>query len=87
MTMTSISSEIAKLKCERDNFKLMYRNLLAHVDSLNTRLETEITINDQYRAWFNNHKHIITSRPEPITSKDTMYADSSLSTVEQFTDT
>ena len=46
------STEVGKLRQERDEFKDMYRRACAEIDSLDRRLNIEIEINDQYRKFF-----------------------------------
>lgn len=68
------SSEYHRVCTERDRYRQMLREAELHIVSLDRRLQQELEITDQYRAWFTNHEYVTTPRPEPITDKSTMYA-------------
>lgn len=68
-----LQERISKLKAELIEYKILHANAISHANSLEDKCAILEKNNDQYIAWFNNHKYLITPRPEPITGPETLY--------------
>ncbi len=55
--MESISSELAQVRKERDEYKEMYLRMATECASYERRLEQEMLISDKYRTWFARNAH------------------------------
>lgn len=68
-----LQERISKLKAELLEYKLLHAQAMSHAYSLEDKCTILEQNNAQYLAWFNNHKYLITPRPEPITGPETLY--------------
>lgn len=68
-----LEEKISKLKAELLEYKILHAQAMSHAYSLEDKCAILEQNNAQYMAWFKNHEHIITPRPEPITGPETMY--------------
>lgn len=68
-----LQDRIKLLEKELVEYKLLHISAISHANSLEDMVITLTENNAQYMAWFNNHKYLVTPRPEPITGPETLY--------------
>ena len=68
-----LQERLVKLNRELVEYKILHIQAMSHAYSLEDKCAALEQSNDQYMAWFNNHRHLITPRPEPITGPETLY--------------
>lgn len=68
-----LQERLVKLNRELVEYKILHAQAMSHANSLEDKCAALEQSNDQYMAWFNNHKYLITPRPEPITGPETLY--------------
>ncbi len=73
MNRYNIGSEVARLRKELLDSNEREKRLLTHIDSIEKALVLSDDCLLQYQAWFRNHEHVITPRPEPVVDGDTFY--------------
>lgn len=85
--MNQVSSEIVSQRKRIGELERALDAMTAHAVSLEKRLYQEIECNDQYRAWFKNHEHVVTVREDKIVDESSFYEPflSDLSPVGDFT--